>query len=88
MTIDELFENLKQFINTKIDDSEARLDAKIDALAIKIDAVRDELKSDIADLDIKVDTILDELGGVVVTVQKTVSGHEKRLTKLETTSAT
>jgi hypothetical protein len=76
MTNEELFEDLKQFINTKID-----------TLDVKIDAVCDELKSYIADLDARIDTILDELGGDVVTVQKTVSGHEKRLTKLETASA-
>lgn len=83
MTQDELFEDLKQFINAKIDGVESRLDAKIDGVESRLDAKISDLSSDIADVDAKCEAILEAIGDEVVRQGHTIKNHKIRISKLE-----
>lgn len=101
MTTEDLFEDLKQFINakidgldSKIDGAENRLDAKTDSLyhefksdILELKADTSELKQGLADIDTKLDTIMGAVGEDIDEIQSTVKTHEKRITKLEVVKA-
>jgi hypothetical protein len=91
MSIEELLEDLKQFITTTVSQATAGMATKGDIAAIRSEmatktdlaelriemkAGHDKLSGQISDLDLKVDTIADAQA-------ETMQDHELRLTRLE-----
>ena len=98
MTNDELFEDLKQFINVKIDGVENKLEKKIDGVETKlekrIDGVEsrlskkiDDLESRLDDIEITQNEILNVVGQDIQDVKSVQQQHEVRISKLETRTA-
>ena len=83
MTNDELFDDLKQFINVKIDSVENRLEGKIDAMQEDIDAMQE----DIDNIKTVQNEILNAVGQDIQEVKTVQQQHEVRLSKLETKTA-
>ena len=83
MTNDELFDDLKQFINTKIDGVESRLGNRIDGVESSLNRLEDEIQ----EVKETQHEILDTIGGEVVVMQKVQDNHEVRITKLEAKAA-
>jgi chaperonin cofactor prefoldin len=86
MTNDELFEDLKQFINAKIDGVELRLESKIDHLDSRIDSVESsvkDLKEGLEEVNLKLDTLMDATAERLEPLELNDKKQDKRLTKLE-----
>jgi len=73
---DDQFEDLKQFIDSRISQSEVQFDRNLKEIKAEIKT----MKSRIDDLDLKIDTISEAL-------HENLSEHDLRLTKLEQQSA-
>jgi hypothetical protein len=80
MTNEELFTDLKQFIEATVSQQTAHLDSRADGLEQRIDHVEQNLGARIDTLDEKIDTIQDAIAD-------TVQDHEQRLRRLETKTA-
>lgn len=76
MTNEELFADLKQFIEATVSQQAAHLDSRIDGLEQRIDRVEQSLSGRIDSLDEKIDVIQDA-------VADTVQDHDQRLRRLE-----
>ena len=87
MTNDELFEDLKQFINIKIDSVENQLEAKIDGVEARLSKRLDNLEEDVADIKTVQNEILNAVGQDIQEVKTVQQNHEARLNKLEAKTA-
>jgi len=83
ITNDELLQDLKQFINAKIDGVESRLDAKIDGVESRLDTMEEELQ----DIKVMQNEILDVVGKDIQEVKTVQHKHDIRITKLEAKAA-
>lgn len=86
MTNEELLQDLKQFVEAKVDASEQRLienvTTKLEAMATKADI--QELK---ADMDGRFNTVLDAIGERFESVDTQLQDHERRTVRLEQRAA-
>lgn len=76
MTNEQLLEDLKQYIDGRLAQTETRLDARIDGVETKLIKHDQEFE----DLNAKMDTIMDATG-------EQIHDHERRITKLESQTA-
>lgn len=86
MTNEEMLEDLKQFIDTRVpqiidDRVKTIIDERVPKIVDeRISQTEQKLTKHIADVDAKADTILETMGGQLV-------DHENRITRLEQTAA-
>jgi len=73
---DDQFEDLKQFIDSRISQSEVQFDRNLKEVKAEIKTV----KSKLDDLDLKIDTISEAL-------HESLNEHDTRITKLEQQAA-
>ena len=76
MTNEELFADLKQFIEATVSQQTAHLDGRIDGLEKRVTDVEQRLTARIDTVDEKIDVIQDAIAD-------TVQDHETRLRRLE-----
>ncbi len=92
MTNDELFADLKQFIEAAVSQQAAHLDSRLDSaeqrmasIEQRIDTIETTMatKADMQLLDEKLDTIQDAIGDAFTHSDGTLQDHERRLQRLE-----
>ncbi len=94
MTNDELLDDLKQFINAKVDGVETRLEKRIDGvetrLEKRIDGVEanlskriDKVEARLDDIETTQNEILNAVGQDLQEVKTNQQKHDVRITKLE-----
>lgn len=84
MTTDDLFEDLKQLINTKIDGVESKLEAKIDGFESRLEAKMDSKFDENEEIQ---NNILYTLGVENAEIIKIQNNHERRIKRLEAKAA-
>jgi hypothetical protein len=77
---DAQFEDLKQYIDGRLSQTETALRSEINQVEQKLDNFREEVNERFEDVDTKLDTIMDATG-------EQMSDHERRITKLESQTA-
>ena len=97
ITNDELLEDLKQFINAKVDGVETRLGNRIDRVESRLDGVESRLdgvesrlkavEEDLHEVKLTQNEILDTLGTEIVDIHETQEDHAVRIAKLEAKAA-
>lgn len=89
MTNEELFADLKQFIEATVSQQTAHLDNRIDGVEKRMDTMEATLatKDDIQQLDQKLDAVQDAIADTLThtteTTDATLQDHEHRLQRLE-----
>lgn len=89
-TLDDKFDDLKQFLTVSLSQTEARLSERVDQLEEKVDRLDHDLNSKIDSLDSKVDSLAmqmqDGFAGIADIVEdhnKQLDNHRQRITKLK-----
>ncbi len=93
MTNEELFEDLKQFIDSRISQSEARTDKRFEGVDEKFEGIDDKFEGvdkKFEKIEKKLDQIQTEMndsfaaaGSAIVPVNDQLANHETRITALE-----
>ncbi|WNV83457.1 hypothetical protein [Umezawaea sp. Da 62-37] len=84
MTNEELLQDLKQFVEAKVNASEERLLQKMATKDdLKIMATKADIQELKSDMDGRFDTVLEAVGERFESTDAVVREHERRITRLE-----